>query len=185
MEIDSKTKKNIATLALILIAVLGFRFVFLMGVQKKKALSSRARETGEKIALLESITLLNKEVAGYEKALGKKVSQGAMTDRIANLSKGLDIKVLSVTPQPKDDFGEYIKLNMKLELEGLYAEVMKFLARFETEDIFIKADSIEIKSSYTQAGRVSRFYDMAQPGARRIEDKPPQVTLDISTLYKK
>lgn len=186
MEIDTKTKKNIAILALILIAALGFRFVFFMGVQKKRALTSGINEANEKITLLSSIAFLDKEIGRYEKALSKKISQGDLTDKVASLTKDLAIRVVSVTPQSKDDIGEYARLNMRLELEGSYPEVMRFLERIERDEAFIKVNLINLKGSYSDVNRWGgSFYELTQPGARSIQESLPRVSMEISALYKK
>ncbi|MBU4346425.1 MAG: type 4a pilus biogenesis protein PilO [Candidatus Omnitrophica bacterium] len=100
----------------------------------------------------QKISLLNKEIAYYEKRLPAEKEIPAVLEYLSDSAKKLDVRITEIKPvgQSQDEEQIYYSVPILVKAECGYHQLGRFLSELEGADRFMKISDIKLEASSYQ-----------------------------------
>jgi hypothetical protein len=102
-----------------------------------------AREN-ERLVLARSVEHLRAQVAGFQRRLPTKSDPNEWAQYLLAGLRQLPVKVVTVACDPVRDLGPYKAVALRVELEGDFADLNRFLGWLEANERLFRVDSLQL-----------------------------------------
>ncbi|MCX5695110.1 MAG: type 4a pilus biogenesis protein PilO [Candidatus Omnitrophica bacterium] len=141
-----KYKNKIINLVIILIALLIALNIYKDRLAQIESLKVKISEEAKKNNELEKIARMKLKINSYKELLTKREASLVMAD-LSEISKGAEVKVLSVKPYQKESAGDYNREVFEVNINApSYDSLGKFINALESYKNVYMVDGIDISS---------------------------------------
>jgi len=181
-------RKVFAGLVLLAIAAVGFyyyqKLVYTPKPSKIKELDKVIQQENEKLIAAQIIA---GELKHVTKLIEGNLAQSArdslaedaslpFMNQITDILRAHDINLVTIKPNPKKNFADYIETPYTMDLETSYKSLVDFLNDVEKNNRLVTVSRMELNST------VKRVQALAKAG--KLDKRPMSITLSTLTLLK-
>jgi len=128
-----------------LVLMTGIMFIYMPFADKNKTMRANILKERDKNVLIGKIKGLNKHIKIYDKKIPDAESVSWLLSVVSNMASKEYIKVSSITPEEREDYGLYTKLSVIVDMTVTYNQFGKFIAAIESSEKFLKIESVNMK----------------------------------------
>lgn len=139
-----KRKDILLFLGILLLGIFFARRLYQQQQGKIKALKETIAQEEEKAGVGKELAVLGDRITRISEPYLRKESSLTM-DRFNELIAQAKVKVVSVSPDPQTDAGDYVKTSFRVNLRTTYHRLGRFIGLLESQPDFVKIEELSIQ----------------------------------------
>jgi Tfp pilus assembly protein PilO len=154
--LDQLRQPSKLRLLLCVAIIAGWYFLFFSPLSEQVAATTVKIASGRKqVATAGEIEQLRKTLAPYLSRMPAGADINELRRYVIAHMQSSPLKLLDLKPAPPKDLGPYQTLGLRLTLEGQFAEIDEFLRWVETDQRFLRIDTIKLDPTSKDPGRLT------------------------------
>lgn len=112
--------------------------------------TTRTEAEKKRIATAQQVEMLRKRLAPYQSRIPKREGQNELIQYVMAHVRKTPLKLVDLNPGKNEDMGTLRAIELKLKLEGSYADLDGFLSWVEHEQRLLRIDSLKVQQAGAQ-----------------------------------
>jgi Tfp pilus assembly protein PilO len=156
-------------LLLCLAIIAGWYILFFSPLREQVAATTvEIASERKQVATAREIEQLRKTLAPYLTHMPAGADISELRRYVIAHLQSSPLKLLDLKPAPPRDLGPYQTLGLRLTLEGHFAEIDEFLSWVETDQRFLRVDTIKLDPTGKDAGRLTAQVVLLSLGEKSV-----------------
>jgi len=167
-----KNKTLIIAIAIALISVWhGYNNIYKGTVTAIKKIKKDIYDEGVSIDISKRLTVLNKEVKGYEAYFAKETDVLWLMDKVSRFADDAGLKIISVNSRPCSPLKSFLYCNVSVVTTGTFHQLGDFVSNIESSKDFMHVEKLSFEKS--------------KETAFKGDEKPLSANIVIATYFRK
>jgi|SRR5579885_2467512 len=143
---------QVRLLVLGLALLIGYLGIYVPYDNQIRAASSKLAAERRRLELAGAVEDLRAEAGRFRQRFGQNADTNQWVRQVLGGLQGLPLKLVAYSPEPARDLGPYKAPALRLELEGRFADLTRYLRWLEGNERLLRVDSLAIEPSRTGDG---------------------------------
>lgn len=131
---------------------IGYLGIYVPYDNQIRAASSKLAAERRRLELAGTVEDLRAEAAHFRQRFGQNADSNQWVRQVLGGLQGLPLQLVSYSPESAHDLGPFKAPALRLELEGHFADLTRYLRWLEGNERLLRVDSLQIEPSRTGNG---------------------------------